>query len=181
MTFRLQFLSWLLPLVALLPGAPVHALTLHYQAVDLPDTIAGSDLWRYDYQLGGSVGSFESVNLLYSPMSYSDLDLKSALDSSRWSSLVIPPAPAGPADGILSLTAVAPQGASEQTNFALEFIWLGSGTPGAQPFELLDDSFNVIASGSTVPLGTPAIPEPGSLPLLAGALGWLAWQGRRRR
>jgi len=180
MRFRLQFLSWLLPLVALLSGAPVHALTLHYQAVDLPDSIAGSDLWRYDYQLSGSVGSFESVNLLYSPMSYSHLDLKAALDSSRWSSLLIEPDPALPADGILSLTAVAPQGASEQTNFVLEFIWLGNGTPGAQPFELLDDSFNVIASGSTVPFGAPAIPEPASLPLLVGALGWLAWQGRRR-
>ena len=38
MRFRLQFLTWLLPLVALLSGAPVHALTLHYQAVDLPDS-----------------------------------------------------------------------------------------------------------------------------------------------
>ena len=178
--FRLQFLSWLLPLVALLPGAPVHALTLHYQAVDLPDSIAGSDLWRYDYQLSGSVGSLESVNVLYSPTSYSGLDLKSAFDSNRWSSLVIDPDPALPADGILSLTAVTAQGASEQTDFALDFIWLGNGTPGAQPFELLDDSFNVIAKGATVPVGAQAIPEPGSLPLLAGALGWLAWKGRRR-
>jgi len=178
--FRLQFLSWLLPLVALLPGTPVQALTLHYQAVDLDDSIAGSDLWRYDYQLSGSVDSLESVNLLYSPTSYSGLDLKSALDGNRWLSVVTDPVPGLPADGILSLTAVVPQGASEQTDFALEFIWLGNGTPGDQPFELLDDSFDLIASGSTVPAGAPAIPEPGSLPLLAGALGWLAWYGRRR-
>ncbi|AHK80667.1 hypothetical protein M911_07780 [Ectothiorhodospira haloalkaliphila] len=66
------------------------------------------------------------------------------------------------------------------TGFKVQFAWLGSGTPGPQPFEIYDSTtFEVLFEGSTEPR-TTAIPEPGSLVLvLVGAIAAFAASLRR--
>ena len=41
--------------------------TISYQATNIADLDPGEDLWHYDYAITGPLGSFESINLLFSP------------------------------------------------------------------------------------------------------------------
>ena len=54
--------------------------------------------------------------------------------------------------------------------FQVDFIWLGTGIPGAQQFDLYDSTFATIASGGTSPSGGGGntVPDQGGwlLPLL---------------
>ncbi len=171
--FRQGFLWRLLALMGLLLGGPVQAVTVQYAASDLPDLVAGQDRWSYRYQLSGPFSAFAGVNLLYPAERYADLALTAPPDPAVWSTLITAPDPSFPADGLLGLTALA---ATSPLNlpFTLEFTWLGLGRPGAQGFEVIDDGFNVIASGRTTLPAAPGLPEPGSLLLVAGALALLA-------
>ena len=58
---------------------------------------------------------------------------------------------------------------AQNIRFSVSFVWLGSGTPGAQPYELYNADFSTRFSGQTL-----AVPEP-SMPLLLalGGLGWI--------
>jgi len=171
--------SWrLLALTTWLLGTQAQAVSIQYEAGDLPDTVVGQDLWRYVYHLTGSFPAFTGFNVLFDPTRYGSLEDPPAAPNAEWTVLTSQPIPSLPADG--QYTAIAQQdNASLADPFAVSFVWLGTGTPGSQPFELLDDSFNVIANGFTAPFGTPAIPEPGSLLLVAGALGLLGWRSLR--
>ncbi len=92
----------------------------------------------------------------------------------------IPLLPSGTANLLWQVAVIPAQDNTSLANsFPVSFVWLGTGTPGAQPFEVFDADFFVIDTGSTSPFGAPAIPEPGSLLLVAGALGLLGWRNRR--
>jgi len=179
--FRIDFLFHALALfVALLTGQ-AQAATIDY----VTSHLAGNR-WSYDYQLSGSFGDFEVVNLIFAPPSphpspttgYADLDLTAPPDPALWASLVTQPVPSLAADGLLGLTALGAQ-SPIKLPFTLEFTWFGGGSPGAQDFEILDDSFNVIGVGRTRLAGAQAIPEPGSLLLLTAALALLHRLKRR--
>jgi hypothetical protein len=76
----------------------------------------------------------------------------------------------------LALSGGIPDGAS-QSGFAVEFTWIGLGTPGAQPFEIFDpQTFEVLESGTTTP-----IPEASTLTLLAAGTALLARRSRFRQ
>ncbi len=180
--FRQGFLWRLLAWTGLPLGGPVQAVILEYAASNLPDLVAGQDRWSYQYQLSGRFGAFASVNLLYPADGYADLAFSAppdpaVWDPAIWSSLITAPDPRFPADGLLGLTALVAT-RPLKLPFTLEFTWLGTGSPGTQDFEILDDGFNVIERGSSTPLAAPGLPEPGSLLLVAGALALLA---RRQR
>jgi hypothetical protein len=64
---------------------------------------------------------------------------------------------------------------STLAGFSVTFDWLGSGTPGPQPFEVYDSNFNKLQSGET------ATPEPSSLCLIALAFSLTACRIRLRR
>ena len=57
--------------------------------------------------------------------------------------------------------------------FSINFIWLGSGTPGGQPFTYYDTNFSTISGGQT-----SAVPEPSVAWL--GFAGLAAWAGFAR-
>lgn len=59
--------------------------------------------------------------------------------------------------------------------FSVTFDWLGTGTPGSQPFEVYDSNFDRVQSGET------ATPEPSSLCLVALSAFFLAACGIRLR
>jgi hypothetical protein len=72
---------------------------------------------------------------------------------------------------------------TSQGGFAVEFIWLGAGTPGAQAFNIYDpDTFDVLETGTTVEATGPGpgpLPVPTPLALMGVGLGLLtAWRRR---
>lgn len=146
------------------------ALTIQYQATDIADALPGQDRWTYDYQINGALLAFEGFNLLFPASNFADLQLTQAANPSMFFDYIVSPDPLLPADGFYSATALGNINVS-QLPLQIEFTWLGSGAPGAQPVELFDASFNVV--GQTVTrLTSPTnnVPEPGSLWLMGGAL-----------
>ena len=95
-----------------------------------------------------------------------------------WSTSSLEPDTTLPADGLYSATALVAN-ASVADLFTLNFVWLGKGTPGSQPFEVFDDSFNNIQRGRTQAPGTQPTSLPGTLPLLVAGL--MALRARRPR
>jgi len=161
-----------------LPGAAT-ATTLGFQAIDLPDA-GGGDLWRYEYRLTGPLAAFSSVNLYFSPSMYADLTWVANDSPAQIDLLPIiqPDLPLG-ADGIASIVALTSLPGSFSSGSALTFLWTGRGTPGAQAYEVLDDTFNVISAGQTFDVGVPQVPEPESVLLTSLGLGLLVWRRRR--
>lgn len=133
-------------------------------ATDLIDVTAGEDLWSYEYTIAGPLGSFEGINLLFSSTSYG-ADLSVISSDASLSPLVTPPILVPATDGLISVTAVDPLAAGSSAHLSVQFVWLAAGTPGAQPFEVMDDQFNVVATGMT-----SAVPEVSSAALLFAGL-----------
>ncbi len=149
------------------------AITIHY---DL--TALGGDDYRYVYTVtnDGSLGAstaLEGFSILFDPVLYDETSLSivtAAPLAFDWDELIL-------GSGLLvdaAYDAFALAGGIAEgdsiTGFAVEFTWLGAGTPGAQAFEVYDpDSFALLHTGTThtttsVPPTT--VPEPGTLALL---------------
>ena len=78
-----------------------------------------------------------------------------------------------PDDGAYDALALQ-DGASLADSFVVSFVWLGSGVPGSQFFEVYDPDFNTIESGETAP-----VPEPATILLVGSGLLALAGLGKR--
>lgn len=156
------------------------AITINYTATDLPDPVAGTDRWQYAYTVSaGGFVPFGGLNLLFNPALYAGLAVTSEPDATDWMtpSLVIDPDPLLPADGLVTLTAL---NAVDTASFVVDFDWLGTGSPGAQAFEVFDDFFTIVNTGQTLATGSVIdVPEPSTLLLLFG--GGLAASRRRDR
>ena len=67
-------------------------------------------------------------------------------------------------------------GPSRADPFVIDFVWIGAGSPGAQPFDIHNASFQTVFSGMTV-----AVPEPGTVSLvLAALMAGLVWRRIRK-
>ena len=164
-----RVLSQLTAALIVSAGMMAHAATsITATPVDLVNVVPGEDLWSYDYSLSGSFAQYEGVNLLYSPTRYRNLSVLLAPDPVRWlPPSISPPDPALPADGLVTLSALAANNASN-LKFEVRFVLLGGGTPGVQNFEVFDSGFALTNTGSTTLAA--AVPEPESaLLLFAGA------------
>ena len=146
-----------------------------YVATDLPDVIVGEDLWSYDYMITGPLGSFEAVNLLFSSANYGG-DILVITSDATLSPLVTPPILAPAADGLVSVTALDPLPSTGSALLSVQFVWTAIGAPGSQPFDVLDDQFNVTSMGMTTP-----VPEVSTASLLFAGLLALSPLLRRRR
>lgn len=98
-----------------------------------------------------------------------------------WDPLVIQPDPGLPDDGFydaLALVAGIAPGAT-LSGFSVVFDFLGSGTPGAQPFDIVDPvTFDALDSGTTQ---RAVVPVPAALWLFgSGLLGLAGANGRSR-
>jgi hypothetical protein len=126
---------------------------IQYQATDLPDSVPGEDLWQYHYVVSGSFAPFTGFNILFDPTQYGALSDASG-GGGNWDTLSLDPDPLFPADGIFSAS-VSSSATQTSAEFDVTFVWLGSGTPAEQGFEVFDDLFNVVETGQTTPSSGP--------------------------
>lgn len=163
-------------LIMVIAPACAYATTIQYQATNLPDTTLGQDLWQYHYQIDGSLDQFWSINILFNPSEYGALTGVSA-GGGNWDTLLIDPDPFLPDNGYFNAS-VSSLIAQTSAQFDVSFVWLGSGTPGAQGFEVYDDFFNLVETGQTSLPST--VPEPGTLMIMVAGLLSLVMVRRAR-
>lgn len=174
-----------LALVILMHTQTASAIAIHY---DL--TALGGDDYRYAYTItnDGSLGAgtaLEWFAILFDPALYDETSLSIVTadpPASDWDELIL-------GSGLLidaaydafALAGGIADGGSV-SGFAVEFTWLGAGTPGAQAFEIYDPgSFALLHTGSTRTTFS-AVPEPGTLALLfISALAAAAMMRRGRQ
>lgn len=123
----------------------------------------------------------EEFSIFYEFDLYSNLMVVSS--PAGWDSFVDEPDPGVPVGGLydtLALTATPLSPGDTLGGFVVSYDFLGSGSPGAQSFEIINpDDFSTIFAGTTT-LAASAIPEPGTVALMGiGFLGLAL--GRRRR
>ena len=159
------------------------ATTIRYEAIDLANTGSG-DLWQYNYQVSDRIfQADEGYSILFARDLYKGLEDPPPAPNGDWNVISLQPDLALPDDGRYDGLALV-NAASLTDLFTINFIWLGLGQPGSQPFEIysLDSNgniANILETGQTIPLQANA-PEPGSLSLLAAWLG-LAFHRRRQK
>jgi len=141
--------------------------------------VAGST-WQYDYSVANNSlgGALQEFSVFFELGLYANLAFAAAPDG--WDALAVQPSAELPDNGFFDALAVSDGIApgAELGGFSVRFDWLGTGTPGAQAFNVVDPvTLDIVESGQTVPL-----PEPGALALVLVALGThVARQGIRRR
>jgi hypothetical protein len=155
-----------------------YAITISYQATDLADTTPGEDLWQYSYSVSGYTFNQDyGFTVLFDYSLYSKLEDPPPSVNADWDPLVLQPDLGLPADGTYDALALV-DNASLANSFTLSFVWLGSGTPGSQPFDVYDPDFQIIEEGRTTS-GAAAIPEPATLLLLGS--GFIGLLGIRKK
>lgn len=149
------------------------AVTISFSATDLPDMNPGENLYRYDYSLDSfPFSSGFGFSVQFDPSLFASLESPPPVGS-NWDIISLQPDLALPDDGIYDARALV-SSPSQLTGFSVEFVWLGSGAPAAQPFVVYNASFATVESGQTVP-----VPEPGTLALLA--VGFVGVHAHARR
>ena len=139
--------------------------------------------WQYDYEVentGSTGGDIEEFSIYFDLGLYENLSISaSPVD---WDGIAIQPDPFLPDDGFADWLALSVGIGIGETlgGFSVGFDFLGTGTPGAQFWEIFDFDFDIVASGTTE-LGAVAVPEPSSITLLAFGLILIAIYSRRRR
>src|SRR5262245_36908825 len=122
-------------LAAVAPFGPARATSITFEVTDLPDVNPGEDLWRYAYPLDAAGTPFSAgvtgFAITFDETLYSVLSAASA--SSDWDILVLQPDLGIPDPGLYDGLALV-DSPDTGTPFEVDFVWLGSGTPGSQPF-----------------------------------------------
>jgi len=164
----------------LLPSRASQATSVSFDVAH----IAGNT-WEYSYTVANDTlaTDIEEFTVWFDVNLYENLIATAT--PADWDPLVIQPDPGLPDDGLydaLALVAgIAPGGSLG--GFSVQFDFLGMGTPGSQPFDIVDPfSFALIDGGRTISTAGPAIPEPSTFVLLAvGLCGVLGARGYVRQ
>lgn len=170
MTAKAWFLAAALTLAAAVPTA--RAADIQFTATPL-----GGTSWRYDYVVtNDDLPALDQFSIFFEAASFANLVVSAS--PAGWSSIALQPD--NGADGLfdsLALVDSLPQDASVG-GFSVTFTFLAQGTPGSQPFAVIDpfDGGKILQEGVTRP-----IPEPQTLALLLAGLVPIAWWARRRR
>jgi len=137
------------------------------------ESISGVD-WRYNYTVANNTlgVAVDEFTIYFDRNLYTNLVLEAS--PLNWDSLVVQPDLGIPSDGFFDSFAFASGIASGNSlaGFKVTFTYLGLGAPGAQPFEIVDASFNTLDTGITTAPATP-VPEPASYLLMTAGLAAL--------
>jgi len=167
-------LAFVLLLTSVAVAGPASATSVLYEL-----TVLDTNRYRSSYTVinDGSLGAgIEGFDLFFDPGLYLESSLSIVTPvppATDWDELILGSGVLVPAvyDAI-ALAGGIPDGAI-QSGFAVEFVWVGSGMPGPQPFQIFDpDTLTVLDSGVTTP-----IPEPGTLALMAIGVGGIVGMG----
>jgi PEP-CTERM motif len=160
--------------IILVSAVPSKAATISTTAVDLADLVPGQDLWRYSYDLSGNtLNAFEAFDFYFDENLYGALS-NPATSNADWNLLTLDPDLGIPARGEFIVQALI-GGASTTNLFSVDFIFLGAGRPGSQPFDLLafdaqGNFIDTIGAGRTALPADTTVPEPATLLLLGSGL-----------
>lgn len=176
-----KLFSTCLAVLAVAFAGSAAAAVITYEATDLADNVPGEDRWQYAYRVTGSFVKDGGFQILFPASDYGLIEGTFPAVVGDWDVNVSQPDPIFLFDGIYGATAQAAKNALAEL-FTVSFIWLGSGTPGAQTYEVFDESFfPLIETGSTRPQAAAA-PAPGTLVLLGlGLIGFAACHRGSRR
>ena len=173
-------------LLLLLTAHPVKSALVEYNLTSL-----GGSSYQYDYTVSndGSLGlgvDIEWFAILFDPSIYNEASLTIVTPdppASDWDQLILGSGLLVPAAyDVFALSAGIAQGDSV-FGFAVQFDWLGLGTPGSQSFEVYDaTTFDLIYQGSTTTATTTStVPTPSTLLLLLlSVLGLWLFKVKRR-
>jgi hypothetical protein len=134
----------------------------------------GGNQWTYQYVLTASAGDpdIQEFTVFFDRNTYKNIAVINS--PAQWDSLAVQPDIALQSDGFFDSLALGPGLLPGETvgGFSVMFDFLGSGTPGAQRFDIVDPAtFAILASSTTSPsvvIPPPTdIPEPAPLALLA--------------
>lgn len=156
-----------------------HAVEVSYSTHNVADTSLGHDRWRYEYRLDEfPFDAGYGFTVYFDPELYTALQTALPAPGSDWDAIVLEPDAGLGSDGFYDAEGLFDD-PSANAVFRVSFEWLGTGTPGDQPFEVREPepSFAVVQSGTT------DVPEPASLVRHASAvlsLAALAYHGRPR-
>lgn len=164
--------------------AAVAAVSIQYSVVPL-----GGNVYKYTYSItNGSGGSaVQLFDILFDTSLYQESSLQIVTPaplSAQWTQQILHSVPPSiPASyTALALVGGIPAG-STVSGFSVQFTWLGSGVPGAQPFQIFDPgTFALLESGTSAPapLSVPTASTL-SLALLGVALAAASvYQARQR-
>ena len=159
--------------VILFLSSASQAATIAYETAQ----VTGST-WQFSYTItNDSLGApLREFTVFFDRNLYSGLSV--AGSPGGWDSIVVQRDLGLPADGYFDSLISAPglAVAATQGGFTAQFTWLGSGTPGAQSFTIVDPvTFQTLESGTTT-----TVPLPGTVGLLGWALGLVGYRVRRR-
>jgi len=174
---QITIIFFLVLLVLMAPAAIARAATIEFVASDLVDTTPGEDLWRYDYTVSGrNFLQSEFFDIYFSANLYGMLTAAAGPNADWDVAILQQPNPANlpPFDrGMFDAFALTDNPSLSGT-FSVNFVFLGSGSPGSQKFEIFDAASTLAESGFTRAPGQ-VIPEPSTaapffIALVAGAI-----------
>ena len=160
----------LLLLTLALPG---RAATMIFTAADLADATPGQDLWEYRYTVSDlTLTAGQGFTIFFDFHLYKLLQIPPPFLNADFDLLVVERDLALSSNGFYDAQALR-NAPSLADPFRVQFVWLGTGTPGAQPYTVHDTDFSTLSQGQTT-----NVPEPTSLALLLAAATLLARQSR---
>lgn len=169
------FAAWIAALLLSAPLLAGAAVIVRFTSFDLPDTVIGQDLRGYDYVISGGFSNGDTLTLEFPFAAYDQIKLETPPTTLSPSLPLLQPDSVLGTRGLLLLTAVSTLPPTFQDSLRVSFVSVAGGSPGAQPFQVIDSGFSTIQTSFTVSAtAANAVPEPATGGLLAAGLALFA-------